>query len=266
VSKTSVNSVTAQAADHQPRGLDSQTVVVTGGAKGIGAAISRRIAAAGANVTIVDLDEPAATALAAELPNAEALAVDITDYAALTEAFADVQRRRGPVHVLVNNAGWDHVKPFTETEPALWDRLIDINLRGLLNATHLALAQMVPMREGCIVNIASDAGRVGSSGEAVYSACKGGTIAFTKSIARETARHGISVNCVCPGPTDTPLLGLITGDQAGTKIIDAMVRATPDRRIAQPEDIAEAVAFFAARPIHITGQVISVSGGLTMAG
>ncbi|MDP4505040.1 SDR family NAD(P)-dependent oxidoreductase [Nonomuraea turcica] len=246
--------------------LGNATAIVTGGAKGIGAAIVRRLAASGAAVAVIDLDAAAAQALADEVPNAFALTADVGDHASMNEVVEAACTRLNGLDILVNNAGWDHVKRFADTEPPLWDKLIHINLKGVFNATHLALPWLVARGGGRIVNVASDAGRVGSSGEAVYAACKGGTIAFTKSIARETARHGIAVNCVCPGPTDTPLLEEIKQDERAAATMDAIVRATPDRRLAQPEEIAEAVAFFAASPAHVTGQILSVSGGLTMAG
>ncbi|GAA3972881.1 glucose 1-dehydrogenase [Actinomadura viridis] len=247
-------------------GFHGTAVVVTGGAKGIGAAIVRRLGASGASVAVVDLDTEAAEALAREVPGAFAVRADVGDYAGLGRAMDDACARMDGLDVLINNAGWDHVRRFTDTDPALWDKLIHINLKGVLNATHLALPRLVERGGGRIVNVASDAGRVGSSGEAVYAACKGGTIAFTKSIARETARRGIAVNCVCPGPTDTPLLEEIKRDDRAAATMDAIVRATPTRRPARPEEIAEAVAFFAAAPAHITGQVLSVSGGLSMVG
>ncbi|WP_344978079.1 SDR family NAD(P)-dependent oxidoreductase [Streptosporangium fragile] len=243
--------------------------IVTGGAKGIGAAIVRRLAASGASgasVAIVDFDAAAARALADEVPGAFAVTADVGDYTVLSEAMEAACIRLNGLDLLINNAGWDHVQRFTDTDPSLWDKLIHINLKGVFNATHLAIPRLVARGGGRIVNVASDAGRVGSSGEAVYAACKGGTIAFTKSIARETARHGITVNCVCPGPTDTPLLEEIKQDERAAATMDAIVRATPNRRLARPEEIAEAVAFFAAAPAHVTGQVLSVSGGLTMAG
>lgn len=238
------------------------TCLVTGGAKGIGAAICRRFAAAGATVVVLDRDAEAAARLAAELPGASAAAVDVGDYAAVAAAVAQA----GPLDVLVNNAGWDKVEPFLDNDPALWDRLIDINVKGLLNVCHAALPAMTQRGSGRIVNVASDAGRVGSAGEAVYSACKGGAIAFTKALAREVARHGITVNCVCPGPARTPLMDEIKRDERAARTMDAVVRATPTRRLAEPDEVAAAVAFFATGPDHVTGQVLSVSGGLTMAG
>lgn len=242
-----------------PTTLHGRKAIVTGGAKGIGRACVRRLSELGASVAVVDLDTT-------DPPGAPVFAADVSDYSALARAVEQAVARLGGLDILVNNAGWDHVRPFADTDPALWDKLIGINLRGVFNAVHLVLPRLVTAGGGHIVTVASDAGRVGSSGEAVYSACKGGTIAFTKSMARESARHGISVNCVCPGPTDTPLLGEIMRDERAAATMDAIVRATPSRRLAQPAEVAEAVTFFAAAPRHITGQVLSVSGGLTMAG
>ncbi|MFI0450794.1 SDR family oxidoreductase [Actinomadura sp. 6N118] len=246
--------------------LHGTAAIVTGGAKGIGAAIVRRLAVSGATVAIVDLDTAAAETLAREVPAAFAVSADVGDHTGLGAAMDSACRRMNGLDVLINNAGWDHVQRFTDTDPALWDKLIHINLKGVLNATHLAIPRLLERGGGRIVNVASDAGRVGSSGEAVYAACKGGTIAFTKSIARETAGRGITVNCVCPGPTDTPLLEEIKQDERAAGTMDAIVRATPNRRLARPEEIAAAVAFFATAPAHVTGQILSVSGGLTMAG
>ncbi len=171
--------------------------------------------------------------------------------------------RFGRADVLVNNAGWDKASPFVESEPADWDRVIQVNLYGVLNTTKVVLPLMSSQGHGTVVNIASDAGRVGSSGEAVYSAAKGGIIAFTKSIAREMARHQINVNCVCPGPTDTALFATLGGDDPNLRT--ALIKAIPFRRLAEPDDIANAVAFLASdEAAYITGQTISVSGGLTM--
>lgn len=246
---------------------EKHAAIVTGGAKGIGAAISRRLADAGHPVAILDVDAEGAAATAGELGNASAHACDVSSYDSVVEAVKGVLGRWGRIDVLVNNAGWDRVQPFLDNQPELWDRLIDINLKGPINVCHVVLPHMVEFGTGRVVNVASDAGRVGSSGETVYSACKGGVIALTKAVAREMARHGVTANCVCPGPTDTPLLQEIRSEETGDKIIEAITRATPLRRLAQPEDIAAAVAFFAsAGAAFITGQVISVSGGLTMAG
>lgn len=246
--------------------LTDHVAIVTGGARGIGRAICARLARLGASVGVMDMDGDGAARVAGELPRAAFATADVADYDAVRAAVDTIIASLGPVDILVNNAGWDHVQPFLQNDPAIWDRLIGVNLRGVLNASHIVVPDMPATGGGRVVNIASDAGRVGSSGEAVYSACKGGVIAFTKTLAREVARKGITVNCVCPGPTDTALLDEIRSADSGQRLIDAIVRATPVGRLAQPEDIAEAVAFFATAPGHITGQVLSVSGGLTMAG
>jgi len=189
--------------------------------------------------------------------------VDVTDYAAVQRAFAFVRERLGPVDILVNAAGWDTPERFVDSEPATWERLLAINLRGVIHTVHAALPAMQERRYGRIISLGSDAGRVGSSGEAVYSAAKGGVIAFTKTIARETARHGITVNCVCPGPTDTPLLARFT--EANPRLVEALQRAIPMGRLGQPADVAPAVAFLASDgAAFITGQTLSISGGLTM--
>lgn len=246
--------------------MEGQVAIVTGGARGIGAAVGARLAVLGASVGILDLDEGAARETAASLPKAMGLGADVGDYQSVTAAIERAADQWGRIDVLVNNAGWDRLEPFMRNDPSLWERLISVNLKGVLNASHAVLPHMVSRESGRIVNVASDAGRVGSSLEAVYSACKGGVIAFTKSLAREVARHSISVNCVCPGPTDTPLMSEIRSEPDGEQVIDAIVRATPLRRLATPEEVAAAVAFFASGPAFITGQILSVSGGLTMAG
>ncbi|MEZ5652525.1 MAG: 2-hydroxycyclohexanecarboxyl-CoA dehydrogenase [Burkholderiaceae bacterium] len=252
--------------------FQGRTVIVTGGGGGIGGATCRRFAQEGAAVAVLDRDQAAADRVAAALAQAGgsalALACDITDRANVDDAVARVQDRLGPVDVLVNNAGWDVFKPFTKTEPAEWDRLIAINLVGALHMHHAVLPGMVARRAGRIVNIASDAARVGSSGEAVYAACKGGIVAFSKTIAREHARHGINVNVICPGPTDTALFeDYKQGAGNPEKLVEAFTRAIPLGRIGQPDDLPGAVLFFASDDAaYITGQVLSVSGGLTMNG
>ncbi|MDB5749787.1 MAG: 3-oxoacyl-[acyl-carrier protein] reductase, partial [Ramlibacter sp.] len=226
----------------------------------------------GARVAVCDLDQAAAEkvagAIRTEGGQARALRCDITDRASVDAAVAETERALGPIDVLVNNAGWDVFKPFTKTEPAQWDRLIAINLTGALHMHHAVLPGMAARRRGRIVNIASDAARVGSSGEAVYAACKGGLVAFSKTIAREHARHGITVNVVCPGPTDTALFAdYKQGAGNPEKLMEAFTRAIPLGRIGQPGDLPGAVLFFASDDAaYVTGQVLSVSGGLTMAG
>lgn len=249
------------------RGLDGKNVIVTGGGGAIGSAICRRFASYGAKVGVFDRNIDGANKVAAEI-GGHASGVDISDYDAVGSAILQFEREVGPTDILVNNAGWDRFVNFVDTTPDLWDQLIAINLRGPLNMTHFVLKGMVARGSGRIVNIASDAGRVGSSQEAVYSACKGGIIAFTKTVAREVARKGITLNAVCPGPTDTPLLAAAAGDgERGQRMREALVGAIPMKRVGQPEDIPGAVCFLASDDAaFITGQTISVSGGLTMHG
>ncbi len=249
------------------RGLEGKNVIVTGGGGAIGGAICRRFASYGAKVGVFDKNFDGARKVAAEIKGI-ASAIDITDYAAVGAAIADFEKQAGPTDILVNNAGWDKFVNFVDTTPELWDQVIAINLRGALNMSHFVLKGMVARGHGRVVNIASDAGRVGSSQEAVYSACKGGIIAFTKTVAREVARKGITLNTVCPGPTDTPLLAAVAGDdERGQKVRAALVGAIPMKRVGQPEDIPGAVCFLASDDAaFITGQTISVSGGLTMHG
>ncbi len=252
--------------------FENRTVVVTGGGGGIGGATCRRFGAEGARVAVLDLNADAAEATAAAIRagdgQALALRCDITDRASVDTALAATASKLGPVDVLVNNAGWDVFKPFTRTEPAQWERLIAINLVGALHMHHAVLPGMMERRKGRIVNIASDAARVGSSGEAVYAACKGGIVAFSKTIAREHARHGINVNVVCPGPTDTALFAdYKLGAGNPEKLEEAFRRSIPLGRIGQPDDLPGAILFFASDDAaYITGQVLSVSGGLTMNG
>jgi 2-hydroxycyclohexanecarboxyl-CoA dehydrogenase len=254
------------------RGLEGKAAIVTGGGGGIGGAICRRLGEAGARVGVFDLDESAAQrtaeALTAKGAAAKAYEVDITDHAGVVRAVEAFEKDIGPTDVLVNNAGWDKFAYFLTTEPDLWRKIIAINLEGPINLHHAVLKGMQARRSGRVVNIASDAGRVGSSMEAVYSSAKGGIIAFTKTMAREMARSGVTLNVVCPGPTETPLLEALTGSgDQGAKIHEGLKRAIPLGRLGQPEDIAGMVAFLASdEAAYITGQVISVSGGLTMHG
>jgi 2-hydroxycyclohexanecarboxyl-CoA dehydrogenase len=237
-----------------------KTVLVTGGGGAIGAAICRRFSQH--RVLVADRNGEAAERVAREV-NGKALVFDISRYEEAKTALAGQA-----VDVLVNNAGWDRFQNFVDTDPKDWEALIATNLRGPLNMHHLVLPGMLERGSGRIVNISSDAARVGSSGESVYSACKGGIIAFSKTVAREVARKGITVNVVCPGPTDTPILrGFLGEGEAGKKVYDALVRAIPMKRVGQPGDIPGIVAFLASdEAAFITGQVISVSGGLTMVG
>jgi len=254
------------------RGLKDKVVIVTGSASGIGRATALRFAAEGSVVAVLDINEAGARAtvdtITAAGGKARAVRVDITDRASVEAAVAEVETEIAPVDVLVNNAGWDIPIVFVETDRPFWDKVIAINLYGPLNMHHVMLPRMMARKKGRIVNIASDAGRVGSSGEAVYSACKGGVIAFTKTIAREAARAGITVNCLCPGPTDTPLFDAFKAQSAdGAKIAEGLARAIPLRRLGVPDDYPGTVCFLASDDAaFITGQVISVSGGLTMHG
>ena len=243
-------------------GLYGKVALVTGAGRGIGAAIAGALAEAGASVAVLDLDGDNAQATAASLSaKSVGIQADITDLAQVNAGVEAAVRALGPVDVLVNNAGWDKIEPFRDNDESDWDRIIAINLKGPIIVTRAVLDSMIERSTGAIVNIASDAGRVGSSGEAVYSAAKGGVISFTKTLAREMARHQIRVNCVCPGPTDTALLATMDD-----KLRAGLERAIPMRRIGQPGDIAPAVVFLASDAAgYITGQTLSVSGGLTMA-
>jgi 2-hydroxycyclohexanecarboxyl-CoA dehydrogenase len=247
------------------RGLTGKVALVTGAAGGIGRATAVRLAEEGAKVAAADLDAEGARATAATIGgDAFGVGLDVTDFAAVRAAVAETERRLGPIDVLVNCAGWDRVEPFVENSEETWDRVIDINLKGVVRCTRAVLDGMIERRAGSIVSVSSDAGRVGSSGEVVYSGAKAGIIGFSKGVARETARHGLRVNVVCPGPTDTPMMAATAA--ANPRLGEALVKAIPFRRLARPEEIAAAVAFFASADAgFVTGQTLSVSGGLTMA-
>lgn len=252
--------------------FDDRVVVVTGGGGGIGGATCRRFAEDGAKVAVFDVNEAAAEQVAKDIRDAggraRAFACDITDRKAVDAAVAATREQLGPIDVLVNNAGWDVFRPFTKTEPSQWEKLIAVNLVGALHLHHAVLPSMVERKTGRIINIASDAARVGSSGEAVYAACKGGLVSFSKTIAREHARHGITCNVVCPGPTETALFEEYKqGAGNPEKLVEAFTRSIPLGRIGQPGDLPGAILFFASDDAaFITGQVLSVSGGLTMNG
>jgi 2-hydroxycyclohexanecarboxyl-CoA dehydrogenase len=254
------------------RGLEGRVVIITGGGGGIGSATARRFGEEGAKVAVLDIDEAAgsrsAAAVVAAGGAAQVFACDITDHAATTAVVAAVETALGPIDVLVNNAGWDVFRPFLQTTPAEWQRLIAVNLTGALNMHHVVLPCMVSRKRGRVVNVASDAARVGSSGEAVYAACKAGLLGLSKTLAREHARHGITVNVVCPGPTDTNLFAEYRKGAANPdKLDEAFRRAIPMGRIGAPADLPGAICFFASDDAaYVTGQVLSVSGGLTMAG
>lgn len=244
--------------------LQSKIAIVTGAGRGIGRAIAEKLAAEGATVVVTDVDERTAHQTAADIGStATGIRTDVTSRESVDAMVAQVMERYGRIDVLVNNAGWDKVGPFIDSDPADWDRVIQINLYGVLNTCKAVLPIMVAQNGGTVVNLASDAGRVGSSGEAVYSAAKGGVIAFTKTTAREMARYRVNANCICPGPADTALLAEVAAP--GSKLREAFVKAIPLRRLADPTDLANAVAFFASdEATYITGQTVSVSGGLTM--
>jgi 2-hydroxycyclohexanecarboxyl-CoA dehydrogenase len=254
------------------RGLRDKVAIVTGGGGGIGRAIARRLADEGVVVGIFDRDQQAAAQTVSAVRDSggrcSAQIVDITDYNSVQESVLAIENQNGATDILVNNAGWDRAENFLETSPVDWQRLIAINLVGPMNLHHVVLKGMAERGRGRVVNIASDAARVGSSGEAVYAAAKAGVVALTKTVARELAAQHITLNVVCPGPTDTPLLAAIAGQgEKGQKLRAALERAIPFKRLGQPEDIAPLVAFLASdEASYITGQVISVSGGLTMCG
>ena len=237
---------------------------VTGASSGIGQSIAETLGAKGARVVVADIDEANGKEVAGRIDGAIFVSLDVSKPDAVGEAAARTKSELGDADIVVNCAGTDVVKPFLETDEDLWDFLVQLNLMGVFRVTKAFLPAMVENGYGRVVNIASDAGRVGSAGESVYSGCKGGVIAFTKTIAREVARYGITANSVCPGPTETPPLKKMVAD-GGEKYITAMVRGIPLGRLGQPVDVAAAVAFFASEDAgFITGQTLSVSGGMSM--
>ena len=246
--------------------IDGKTAIVTGAASGIGRATAQALAAAGAHVVLGDIAEDkgneAVEAIRASGAEADFLRLDVTDLASIEAFRAEIVARGRQVDIVVNVAGWGKIEPFVKNSPDFWRKVIDLNLLGPIAVTRAFLEPMIERKVGKVVTISSDAGRVGSLGESVYASAKGGAIAFTKSLAREMARFNINVNCVCPGPTDTPLLAAVPERHR-----EAFVRVTPMQRLAKPSEIADAVLFFSSsRADFITGQVLSVSGGLTMVG
>jgi 2-hydroxycyclohexanecarboxyl-CoA dehydrogenase len=250
-------------------GLQGKVAIVTGGGQGIGRALTLRLAAEGCKVAIFDLKAEAGeetAGIAGEGAVIKTYALDVSDQAAVNAAVEAVEADLGPVWALVNNAGWDKPAPFLATDKSLWDKIIAINLYGPLFTHHAVAPRMVARGGGRIINIASDAARVGTSNEAVYSACKGGLISFTKSVARELASKGVLLNVVCPGPTNTPMMASVLGEgEQAVKWKDAMVRGIPLKRMGEPEDYAGIVAFLASDDAgFITGQTFSVAGGMNM--
>jgi 2-hydroxycyclohexanecarboxyl-CoA dehydrogenase len=245
--------------------VSEEIVVVTGAGSGIGAAAARGFGQDGYSVAVADIDQSLAESVAEKIVadggRATAVRVDVSDTDSVTHAAAEVLAQLGQPSVLVNCAGWDEMMPFVDTEPEFWKRVVAINLIGAIAMTHSLFGSLVATK-GRLVNVSSDAGRVGSSGETVYAAAKAGMIGFTKSVAREFARHGVTANCVCPGPVNTPFL-----DKNPPGLRDALTKAIPMRRVGEPADVWNAIRFFASRDSsYITGQVLSVSGGLTMSG
>jgi len=246
--------------------LEGRTAVVTGAASGIGLATAETLAAAGARVILADIardkGDTGTCALQKKGLKAEYVHLDITDDASIETFTETVQGKTGGPDIVVNGAGWGQVKPFWDMPLDLWSKIVALNLLGPMKLVKSFLPRMMERNRGKIVNVSSDAGRVGSSGETVYAGAKGGLIAFTKSLAREVARYNINVNCVCPGPTETPLLFAVP-----EKHLEAFKRAIPFRRFGKPQEVADAILFFASsRSDYITGQVLSVNGGLTMVG
>lgn len=254
------------------KGLNGKTAIITGGGGGIGRAVCQRFAREGCRVAVLDRDAAAAQAtvdlILEEGGQAHAYAADITDYAGVVATVAAIERNQGVPTILVNNAGFDRFMPFLKTEPQHWEQLIAINLTGALNMHHVVLPKMLEAGGGKVINIASDAARVGSSGEAVYAACKAGLVGLSKTLARELATKGVNLNVVCPGPTDTALLKSVAATSNNPeKLLEAFRNAVPMRRLGRPEDYPGIIALLASDDANfITGQVISVSGGLTMAG
>jgi 2-hydroxycyclohexanecarboxyl-CoA dehydrogenase len=251
--------------------MSNRVAIVTGGAQGIGKGIATTLAEAGFKVAVADLNLPAAEQTAKEIGAARgtaiAVEIDVTRTASVEAAVREVEAELGPIEVVVNNAGWDDFMPFVQTTEEFWDKILEINFKGALRVIKAVVPGMTERGFGRVINIGSDAGRVGSSLEAVYSGAKGGVIAFTKTLAREVAAKGVTANTVCPGPTDTPALrSFAAGSGDAEKVIAGMARAVPMKRLGTPEDIGPAVAFLASDgACFVTGQTLSVSGGLTMA-
>ncbi len=252
--------------------MTHRIAMITGGAGGIGSEAARWLATAGQAVAIADLSLDAAEEVAKGIRShgglALAVEIDVTDGASVEAAVAKVEHELGPIDILVHSVGWDRLYPFLDTDEEFWEQVIEINYVGMLRCNKAVGTGMVERGHGRIINIASDAGRVGSSLEGVYSGAKGGVISFSKTLARELAKKGVTVNVVCPGPTDTQLLSDLgqTMSDGGDKLVSSLGRAIPAGRIGKPSDVAPAIVFFASDEAgYITGQTLSVSGGMTMA-
>jgi len=239
-----------------------KVIVVTGAASGIGLATAKAFAVAGGTVVLTDVNVDVGETEAKALPGARFVRLDVTDLGSAEALAKTIESELGRLDVLVNAAGWDIIQPFMDNTPEYWAKIVSLNFMGPVQVTRALLPLLFANRSGRIVNVASDAGRVGSYGETVYAGAKGGVIAFTKSLAREVTRKGVRVNCICPGPTDTPLFAT-----QSDKMKEALTNAIPMKRLAKASEIADGILFFASdRSSFVTGQVLSVSGGLTMVG
>jgi 2-hydroxycyclohexanecarboxyl-CoA dehydrogenase len=244
--------------------MAAKVAFVTGSASGIGESIARLLSLRGISVAVVDRDEERGKAVSESLAGSMFVPVDVTSMASVTKAVDSVSDELGPIGILVNCAGGDVVKPFVETDESLWYDLVELNFMGVLRCTRAVLPGMIERGAGRVVSIASDAGRVGSSGEAVYAGCKGGVIAFMKTVAREVAKYGVTANTVCPGPTATPPVTRMLAE-GSERYIEALKRSIPMRRLGEPEDIAAAVEYLVSDGAgYVTGQTLSVNGGLSM--
>ncbi|MBI5603205.1 MAG: SDR family oxidoreductase [Deltaproteobacteria bacterium] len=251
--------------------LKGKTAIVTGGARGIGRAIALRLAREGSHIGLLDIQKEAAQKTAEELTGlgvgALALDCDVTDYERVKEAVAKIHQQFGSIDILINNAGMDVSRFFVDTDQTLWDKMINVNYRSFLMTTHVCLPYMIQQNSGNIVSLGSDAGRIGNSGEVIYCGTKAAIMASSKALARELARYNIRVNCVSPGPVQTDLLTGLHEGEKGKKIMEAVAKMIPLKRLGEPEDVADVVAFFVSDDArYLTGQVLSVDGGLTMIG
>ena len=252
-------------------GLEGKTAIVTGGAQGIGKAIAMRLSRDGANIGILDLQKEGAERVAQEINNlgvkAMAIQCDVTDYAKVKEGVTAVHDAYGSIDILINNAGIDIARLFVDTDEAIWEKIINVNYKSFLNASHACIPYMIEQKSGNIVSLGSDAGRIGNPGEVLYCGTKAAIMASSKALAKELARFGIRVNAVSPGPVHTELWDKLHDGEKGKKVTEAVTRAIPMRRLGEPEDVADVVAFFVSNDSrYLTGQVLSIDGGLTMIG